>query len=227
MPHFQTIVLRIEIAEIYYLLREHFGEQNWWPGDTLDEIAIGAILTQNTNWKNVEKAIKNLKVNNCLSLEKMLGMENNDIEEMIKPAGYYSRKRSYLKGLASLINTYSGGLADLLSSNRELTGVRNELLSVKGIGNETADSILLYAGSFLSFVIDAYTFRIFSRLGIYHNRKNYMGLQRIIVKNIPSDLSLYRDFHAQLVELGKNYCKKRSPLCGPCPLVKYCTRERL
>lgn len=215
-----------KIEEIYNLLLKKFGHQGWWPLTIEDyeskhhagkpktskhrfEIVIGAILTQNTNWKNVEKALYNLSKNNLIDIDKIKKIKKEKLAGLIKPAGYYNQKAERLKIVA-----------DFLSKNKNPT--RKQLLAVKGIGPETADSILLYAYNKPFFVIDAYTKRIFERLG--YKAKNYDEWQKLFMDNLPKDTKLFNEYHALLVELGKNYCKKK-PVCDKCPIKEMCKRK--
>ncbi len=197
----------IQLEELYKILYSYYGPQGWWPGEGL-EIAIGAILTQQTSWVNVEKAIRNLKNANCLSIECLEKINVEKLENLIKPSGYYRIKARRLKNLI-----------DLISKNPNPS--REDLLSVNGLGLETADSVLLYWFEKPYFVIDAYTYRILDRLGINSNN-DYLELQRIFINNIPKDIEVYKEFHALLVQHAKSYCLKTHPKCDACPLNKYC-----
>lgn len=204
-------------AEVYTLLYEHFGPQGWWPGETSIEVVVGAVLTQNTNWVNVTKAIANLRAAGLLSLADLLGLSQDDLANYIKPSGYYNIKAKRLKNLLQMIEErYEGDLERLL--NDETRSARENLLSVQGIGPETADSILLYAGGHPVFVVDAYTHRIFSRHGLIAEESDYHSIQEEFEHRLPQDIPLYNEYHALLVMLGKHFCKKTKPLCGQCPL---------
>lgn len=208
---------RKKLLTNYKILLKHFGRQHWWPGDTRWEIMVGAVLTQNTAWSNVEKAINNLKKADSLNYREFIKLPKNKLSRYIRSAGYFNQKASYLKNISGYIERhYKGNLKKLFSG--ELKSIREELLSIKGIGSETADSMLLYAGNKQIFVIDAYTKRITSRWGIKNNG-SYTDLQRIFQENLPGDTRLYNEYHALLVALGKNYCKTR-PDCAHCPLRK-------
>ena len=200
--------MKINLEEIYNLLFEHYGSQGWWPGEGL-EIAIGAILTQQTNWHNVEKAIVRLKEANCLDIECLKKISLEKLEKLIQSSGYYKAKARKLKALIDL-------LIKIPQPDR------NALLSVKGIGYETADSILLYWFEQPYFVIDAYTFRIFQRLG-YYEGEDYLELQRVFMETLPSDIKLYNEYHALIVEHAKKHCFKTNPRCNDCPLAKHCS----
>jgi endonuclease-3 related protein len=204
-------------GEIYSLLYEHFGPQGWWPGETSIEIVVGAVLTQNTNWANVTKAIANLRAAGLLSFAKLLDLPHEDLANHIKPSGYFNIKAKRLKNLLQMIQErYEGELERLLGD--ETRSARKNLLSVRGIGPETADSILLYAGGHPIFVVDAYTHRIFSRHGLIAEESDYHSIQEEFEHRLPQDIPLYNEYHALLVMLGKHFCKKTKPLCGQCPL---------
>lgn len=206
------------LLEIYRILRSHFGYRHWWPGQTPFEVMIGAILTQNTSWANVEKAIGNLKQRNLLDPQKMAGLELNELALLIKPSGYFNQKALKLKAFLDffLAPPVSGSIKKMRKI--PLEKMRQCLLGVKGIGPETADSILLYALNKPVFVVDAYTRRILSRLGLVPEKTSYEDLQKFFEQNLPKSIRLYNDYHAQLVELGKTYCRKK-PLCKNCPLA--------
>ena len=205
---------------IYKTLLKYSGHQNWWPGETADEIIIGAILTQRVNWQNVEQAILNLKINNLCTIWQIHNSKMEDIAVHIKPSLYYNQKAKKLKNFAEFV--FAGYNGDLNSMFQTKTNIlRNQLLSINGIGEETADSILLYAGHKCVFVIDAYTKRILSRIGLTKPEWSYIRYQRFITNNINHDIDLFQDYHAQLVNLGKNICR-RKPLCNSCDLTKVC-----
>lgn len=207
---------KIILTEIYDTLYSHFGPRHWWPGDTPFEIAVGAILTQNTNWTNVEKAIANLKKAKALNAKTLHGLSHKKLASLITPAGYFNVKAKRLKNfLAFLLNHYNGSMKRM--EVKDLAELREELLTVNGIGPETADSILLYALSKPVFVIDAYTKRILQRHNIISGEVTYHELQELFHKNIPQNVNLYNEYHAQIVMLGKDYCKPK-PRCEACPL---------
>ncbi len=208
------------LLDIYHRLNSHFGHLNWWPGDTPFEVIIGAILTQNTNWNNVESAIYNLKTDDLLTAERILSISTERLAELIRPSGYYNQKAARLKAVCRYLIDRCG--ADLDKLNRIPTAVlREELLSINGIGPETADSILLYALNRTVFVVDAYTKRVFNRIGLIGEKAEYHDIQRFFMENLEHDRELFNDFHAQLVALGKNYCKTK-PACDKCPLTEIC-----
>lgn len=207
------------LPEIYALLRKKFGHQQWWPGETALEIMVGAILTQNTAWSNVERAIHNLKVARMLSVRKLAAVSEKRLAELIRPAGYFNVKARRLKSfLRFLIEEYGGSITKM--SREKGTVLRDKLLAVQGIGPETADSILLYALGKPFFVIDAYTKRIFGRHRLYSPAQPYESWRELFEKSLPRRVPLYNDFHAQLVHLGKHYCRAK-PLCQRCPLEPY------
>lgn len=210
----------MNLIELYQKLSGHFGEQGWWPADTEFEVIVGAILTQSSSWTNVEKAIKNLKSENLLTSRALLIVDDVKLREAVKPVGYYNQKTKKLKTFVGfLYDKYDGNLGGFLDQPQDK--LRNELLSIWGIGPETADSIILYAANKPSFVVDAYTKRIFCRLGAVGEDVTYHDLKKFFELNLPADLQLYKEFHALIVELGKNYCK-RKPLCCICPIGDAC-----
>lgn len=203
--------------EIYNLLQNAFGRQNWWPAETVFEMVVGAVLTQNTNWSNVCKALNNLKKDHLLSFEKMVALPVNELAELIRPSGYYNIKAKRLSNLLQMIQErYDGELDHLFSEDTDTA--RYQLLSVRGIGPETADSILLYGGNHPVFVVDAYTHRIFSRHTLIEEESDYYSIQQAFLEQLPQDADLFSEYHALLVHTGKNYCKKSKPLCNSCPL---------
>lgn len=213
----------IEVLEIYKILLNHFGYQNWWPAETRDEIIIGSILTQSVSWQNVDKALNNLKQNSLLSIEALHNTTAEEIALLIIPTLYYNVKARKLKNFSDFLYlNYEGDLDKLFSV--PLPKLRKEVLSIKGVGEETADCILLYVGMKPSFVIDAYTKRIFHRLGYTDSNICYSHLQKFITERIPVELDLYQDFHAQLVMLGKDFCKPK-PKCEGCPLEVVCRKR--
>jgi endonuclease-3 related protein len=209
-------MLSDKLRRIYTLLFERFGSQEWWPGDSEFEIIVGAILTQNTNWGNVEKAIGNLKAAEVLSVEGLCGLELSRLAELIRPAGYYNIKAKRLRNFLDwLVNDYGGELTSL--ENVATAALREELLSIKGIGPETADSMLLYALSREVFVVDAYTARVAVRHGLIESGADYEQLQYLFESNLPEDLQMFNEYHALLVRAGKEYCRPKAN-CRGCPL---------
>ncbi|MCD4796159.1 MAG: endonuclease III domain-containing protein [Candidatus Cloacimonetes bacterium] len=213
------------LTSIYKTLLKTFGHQNWWPAETADEIIIGAILTQNVSWNNVEKAIINLKQYNLCTLEQIHHSNIDEIAPLIRSTLYFNRKAKKLQNFTEFLFTYyNGDVCKMFQT--EIRTLRKQLLQINGIGEETADSILLYAGAKPVFVIDAYTKRIFTRLGLTRQNWNYAEYQKFFMKNLPEDIELFNDYHAQIVYLGKHFCK-RKPLCDECPLNSFCERNKL
>lgn len=209
----------MKFTEIYEKLLEKFGKQHWWPAETKFEVIVGAILTQQASWKNVEIAIQNLKRANVLNEKGIYEIKKEKLENLVKPSGFYRIKTKRLKNFVNfLFDKYNGNLEKLFKVNKNK--LRNELLSINGIGKETADSIILYAANKPSFVIDAYTIRIFKRIGLI-NEKDYDKVKLIFESNLKSDVNLYKEYHALIVEFGKNICKIK-PLCHQCPIKKVC-----
>lgn len=207
------------LLQIYKKLLKTFGRQHWWPADTPFEVIIGAILTQQTTWKNVEKAIANLKGSNLLNISSLAGMNLGRLEKIVRPAGYFRQKAERLKGVCRYLHKHYGEDLKRLFS-KPIPELRKELLSLKGLGPETADSIILYAANRPIFVIDAYTRRMVHRLGLTDLDK-YEELRKYFEDHLPRDLEIYQEFHALIVELGKSYCKTK-PACSRCPLSREC-----
>lgn len=203
---------------IYEKLYSYFGPQRWWPAKTPFEVIVGAILTQNTNWSNVEKAISSLRKYNLLQPEKIYKLPHKRLAALIKSAGYYNIKAGRLKAfMGFLFGAYQGSLRRMSGVNTPY--LRSELLSVKGIGPETADSILLYAFNKPVFVVDAYTKRIFSRHALIKEEgASYDSVQSLFMDNLKANAKLFNEYHALLVRLGKDFCQKRRPKCEVCPL---------
>ena len=205
------------IQRLYDTLREEFGHQNWWPADSPFEVMVGAILTQNTNWQNVTKAIAQLKQANALSADALVNLESEELQTLIRPAGYYRQKAARLKRLAGWLKEECDGNLNLLAE-WPTDALRDQLLALRGIGPETACSILLYALDRPVFVVDTYTHRIVARHDLVWVNCSYEELQALFEDHLPRDTELYRDYHAQLVEVGKRFCKKSNPRCKDCPV---------
>ena len=205
-----------QIKSIYRNLFRAFGPQHWWPGESPFEVAVGAILTQNTNWGNVERAIGNLKSANGLNATTLAEMSAQRLADLIRPAGYFNIKAKRLKAFLHFLVTRYGASMKRMAT-RNAGDLREELLSVHGIGPETADSILLYAVGRPVFVIDAYTKRVLSRHGIMDHNRSYEEFQELFHATIPRDVRLFNEYHALFVKVGKEYCKPR-PRCAECPL---------
>jgi endonuclease-3 related protein len=206
------------LHHIYTALFDHFGPQQWWPGETPLEVLVGAVLTQNTNWANVSRAIGNLKEENLLSFAALDSLSDAVLAEKIRPSGYFNLKARRLKNLLALISREEpAGDLDLFFAQETAT-LREKLLSAKGIGPETADSILLYAAGKPVFVVDAYTYRMLTRHGLIGEETDYAEMQELFMAALPADAALFNEYHALIVRLGKEYCKKSRPRCQQCPL---------
>jgi endonuclease-3 related protein len=204
------------LMEIFDLLLGRYGHLHWWPAETPFEVCVGAILTQNTNWGNVEKAIANLKREGLLSAGALRDLPVERLAEVIRPAGFFNLKSERLKGfIAWLFRRYGGSLERMFTG--EWRNLREELLTVKGIGLETADSILLYAGAKPSFVVDAYTRRLLASLGLITGREGYEDIRSLFMENLPEDVELFNEYHALIVQHAKEHCRKK-PHCAGCVL---------
>jgi endonuclease-3 related protein len=204
------------LIKIYRTLYQTYGPRHWWPGETSFEVMVGAILTQNTSWRNVEKAIQKLKGKGVLNPEGIHHLKRSELARLIKSSGYYRIKTDRLKSFIDfLFEEYDGNIKKM---GRERLGeLREKLLGVKGIGPETADSILLYGLKKTIFVVDAYTRRILSRHGIISEKASYEEVQKLFMDYLPHDEKLFNEYHALFVYLGKTVCKK-IPRCELCPL---------
>ena len=204
------------IRNIYSCLYDTYGPQKWWPADSPFEVMVGAVLTQNTNWKNVEKAINNLKNANVLSPSRLYKIDDLRLAELIKPSGYFNVKTRRLKNMLKwMIEEYDGDIETI--SELADWRLREELLTIKGIGPETADSIMLYAFNRRVFVVDTYTARIFGRHLVIDEYTDYTEIQELCESAIEPDVKIYNTFHAFLVQVGSKYCKPK-PRCEDCPL---------
>jgi len=213
-------VISQRLRNIYECLLDRYGPQYWWPAEETFEVMVGAILTQSTSWTNVEKALRRLKSSNVLSPPALRRLSLQELALLIYSCGYYNAKALKLKALVDWLGEcYGDNLEELFS--RELQELRLELLAIHGIGQETADSILLYAGNKPVFVIDAYTRRIMGRAGIVPADSSYATLQALFMDNLETDVAIYNEYHALLVCLGKNICRK-SPLCQQCCISDIC-----
>jgi endonuclease-3 related protein len=214
----------MELIDVYLKLLDEFGPQGWWPmqngfSPPEWEVCAGTILTQNTNWRNVEKALAKLKEAGITTPEKTLKVRNHVLKNFIRPSGYYTQKTHRLKALAEFVSQF-------MREKDFLKGVdRKDLLLIHGIGPETADSILLYAANRKFFVVDAYTRRIFSRVGMLKDKEPYDKVRLFFEKNLPQDVRVYKEFHGLIVKLAKENCKK-VPKCGSCPLSGECRYSR-
>ncbi|HHH75569.1 MAG TPA: endonuclease III domain-containing protein [Phycisphaerae bacterium] len=213
------------LMEMYQAMRERFGPQGWWPGNGPLEICVGAILTQNTNWSNVEKAIANLRSAGVMTVDALAGIEQDQLAELIRPAGYYKLKSRRLGNFIAAVAAFEdfsdkgqGKIHAFL--DRSVNTLREELVAINGIGLETADSIILYAACKATFVIDTYTCRIASRHGLICPEDGYEAVKELFESSLEQDIDLYNDFHAQLVAVGKNFCRPK-PRCAGWPLEKF------
>lgn len=206
------------LLTIYQRLFDHFGPQHWWPGETPFEVMVGAVLTQNTAWTNVEKAITNLKGQGLLSFPALAALPHADLAALIRPCGYFNLKANRLHNLLVLIDNQAGGDLERFFQT-PLPELRRLLLAVKGIGPETADSILLYAAAKPAFVVDAYTHRILSRHGLVaEDGADYHEMQELFLADLPHEVALFNEYHALIVRVGKEFCRKSQPRCAACPL---------
>lgn len=208
------------IQAMYETMLDALGPSNWWPGDTPFEVAVGAILTQNTNWRNVEKAIANLRERGLLDARALHELPQPELAELIRPAGYFNIKARRLHNFLSFLRDEAEYDLESLGA-RDLHKLRSRVLAVNGIGPETADSILLYALEFPTFVVDAYTARLAGRHGLAWEDVDYHGLQAIFMDALPEDVALYNEYHALIVRTGKDWCKKKAGLCDTCPLKPF------
>jgi len=211
--------------QMYEAMRAHFGSQGWWPAaagaDTAEgklEICVGAILTQNTNWNNVERAIENLRRADCLSVEALDAIRPAKLARLIRPAGYFNVKARRLKNFISAVVRGGGEIRAFLA--RPVCELRRALLDVNGIGPETADSMILYAAGRATFVVDAYTRRILARHRLVEGGASYDSIKRLFESALPADAELYNDYHAQLVAVGKTFCRPEAR-CRGCPLAGF------
>ncbi len=212
--------------EMYEAMRERFGPQGWWPaaagvtpGDRALEICIGAILTQNTNWRNVEKALANLQAADYLTVAALHAKPQEAIAELIRPAGYFNVKAKRLKNFISAVHeSCDDDIQAFL--DRPVSALRAGLLSINGIGRETADSIILYAAEKPSFVVDTYTYRILVRHHLIGSEDDYEAIKELFESSLPEDVSLWNDYHAQLVAVGKKFCRPTAR-CSGCPLERF------
>lgn len=209
------------LLQIFDVLAAHFGPLHWWPAETPFEVVVGAILTQNIAWTNVEQAIARLKEADVLSPDALRSLERERLEELIRPAGFFRQKARRLQLFVThLFARHGGNLCTLLAGPQ--AQVRAELLSLDGIGPETADSILLYAGEHPSFVVDAYTRRLFTRLGLLRGTEGYDQIRSLFMTSLPEQTDLFNEYHALIVEECKTFCRKNTPLCSSCPLLSLC-----
>ena len=207
------------VMQIYDKLLAHYGELNWWPADTPYEVIVGAILTQNTNWGNVEKALANF--HSDITPQRILALVPDELKEIIRPAGFFNQKAVYLKAITKWFSQYDFDPKKVQA--HPLEKIRAELLSVRGVGNETADSILLYAFNYPTFVIDKYTQRFCQRYPLDAG-DNYMAVKAYFEANLPKDEALFNNYHALIVIHAKNHCSAKAK-CEGCPLESTCLKN--
>jgi len=208
----------------YQTLFQHLGAQRWWPARTRLEVILGAILTQNTAWRNAALAIKQLRRAGLLELRNLQKASQSELESRIRPAGFFRQKAATIRNfLDSVQRNHRGSLRSLFARPPE--GVRSELLQIKGLGPETADAILLYAGRHAYFVADAYTRRILERHALVEPRASYSAVQDFLHRHLRREQALYNEFHALLVEIGKRYCRREAPRCEECPLREFLAQD--
>ena len=208
------------LLDVYHRLLDRYGPQHWWPADSPLEVIIGAILTQSAAWGNVEKAITNLKAKGALSADALRRLSMEELSHLVYPSGYYNAKAAKIKSFAHWLGEHYDDDLDRLFA-LDIPLLRQELLSVHGVGQETADSIILYAAHKPVFVIDAYTRRIMGRLGLAPHTDTYAAFQGLFMQHLPRDEALFNEYHALLVRHGKDTCRK-SPLCEQCCLASLC-----
>ncbi|UCH12461.1 MAG: endonuclease III domain-containing protein [Candidatus Omnitrophota bacterium] len=211
------------LSKIYNILYKIHGPRNWWPADSPFEVIVGAVLTQNTSWENVKKAIANLKRKRKLSPRQFYKIKISELSSLIKSCGYHNIKAKRLKSFIDyLFKNYKGSLSKFFSNST--ANIRKQLLAINGIGPETADSILLYAAGKAVFVVDAYTKRILERQGLIKPNTAYEQIQQLFENNLPKSSKLFNEYHALIVEHAKWVCKKK-PICSECALRKWCSYE--
>jgi endonuclease-3 related protein len=206
------------ICDAYRRMQEHYGALQWWPGETPFEVMVGAILTQNTAWTRVEVAIENIRSADLLDPKRLRAISRERLSELIRPSGTFRVKAAYLRSLLDwLVTWYDGDVASALAG--ETMSKREELLAIKGVGRETADSILCYAGGHAIFVVDAYTRRIAARHGWLDGTEDYDTVREWFEERLPNDAPTLNEHHAQIVNVGKDFCHARTPRCEGCPLA--------
>ena len=208
--------MAVNLQKVYDMLLAAYGPQNWWPADSPFEVVVGAVLTQNTSWSNVERAIENLRGADLLSPAKLFALSHEELAELIRPAGYFRLKAGRLRNFLAYLFEFHDGSLDAMFRG-ELSTLREQLLSINGIGPETADSILLYAGGFPTFVVDAYTARVLKRHGWIEPEADYYAMQQHLEDALERSPELFNEYHALIVKVGKQHCGPR-PKCAGCPL---------
>jgi len=211
----------MQLLEVFHRLHACYGDQHWWPARTPFEVIVGAVLTQNTAWSNVERAIANLRAAGALDLASLDALPPSALETLIRPAGFFRQKAQRLQQFTAFVRRQYGGDLDRFLS-LPLSQLREELLQRPGIGPETADSIVLYAAGLPSFVVDAYTRRLLERLGLLPGPDGYETIRALFMQQLPQSAPLYNEYHALIVVHAKERCRKRKPLCSGCPLQVDC-----
>ncbi|QDU54868.1 endonuclease III domain-containing protein [Aeoliella mucimassa] len=211
------------LDELYETMLAACGPQHWWPGESPLEVVVGAVLVQNTAWRNVERAIANLKTHELLDVERLHRAPTEQLETLLQPAGYFRVKTKRLQNVIRFLVDQHGGSLDRLFE-LSIDDARQQLLSVNGVGPETADSILLYAGSLPRFVVDAYTRRILLRHNWIEPPATYEAMQQLFERRLAPDVDLYNEYHALIVRVGNEYCRAK-PKCESCPLRSYLPRS--
>lgn len=216
-----TAVVPSEALQQYYSrLLERLGRQAWWPARTRLEVVLGAVLTQNTTWRNAARALGRLRQARRLSLSRLQEIGQAELESLIRPAGFFRQKARTIRGFLGYLNrSHQGSLARMFAG--PAADLRRDLLSLQGLGPETVDAIMVYADRQPYFVADAYTRRILGRHGLVAEGADYTEVQQFLHQNLPAEHSLFNEFHALLVEVGKRYCKRHRPLCEECPLQQF------
>lgn len=212
------------LLEIYRTLLDTYGPRGWWPGEGPFEVMVGAILTQNTAWRNVERALGNLKNAGVLSPAGLRTLPPERLEQLLRPAGYFRVKARRLRALLDYLHQKHGDDPASLARG-DLETLRRELLGVHGVGPETADSILLYAAGHPTFVVDAYTRRLLGRLGLVPEKADYEEVRALFMAHLPHDPALFNEYHALIVHHGKERCRRREPRCEQCPLLERCVHR--
>jgi endonuclease-3 related protein len=207
-----------KLLQAYEHLLDAFGPQHWWPGESPFEIMVGAMLVQNTAWRNVERAISNLREADLMEPRALYAVPQEELAELIRPAGYFQVKARRLRHLLKfLVDEYDGSLQQMFHT--DVATLREQLLAIHGIGPETADAILLYAGGLPTFVVDTYTHRVLARHGWIGYEADYHEIKDCFESALPADRALYNEYHALLVRVGKEFCRRTAPRCDTCPLA--------
>ena len=208
-----------KLYALYNQLLAQHGDRKWWPADTPFEVALGAILTQATSWRNVEKAMENLRNAGAFTPEEIASISQATLERLIRPSRYFRMKAQKVRAYVDYITERPMHVM----FQQDVPELREELLSIYGVGPETADTIILYAAGKPSFVVDSYTYRLFSRLGWVEGRYNYAKLRALFMDNLPHDVDLFNEYHALIVRHGAGVCHKKAPSCQECRLRTSCT----